>query len=193
MATTSIAGNAQAKRGLTVLAIRTLAVLCLLGVFGALMAKVSDGWELDPYRNEGVVSKARVLDSKQDTSTIVWNNGDRGQASYNFLHVVTDPANGMPFADFTRSGQEPVLPGPPIGEPSDEQTRTISVTDESVAAIKGGDVVNVVTHRYDSSGGMLLSEITGRDYTLHYVLMAIFAALAAGLWVLGSRIKRSAS
>lgn len=193
MATTSIAGNAEAKRGLTVLAVRTLAVLCLLGVFGSFMAKVSDGWELDRYRNEGVVSKARVLDSKEDTSTIVWNNGERGQTSYNFLHVVTDPAGGMPFADFTAAGQEPALPLPPTGEPTDEQTRTVSVNDESFAAIKGGDIVNVVTYRYDSSGGMLLSEITGRDYTTHHILIAIFGALAVGLWMLGGRIKRGAS
>lgn len=191
MATTPIAGNANARRAFTVIGIRALAVLCLLGSLGALMSMWSDQEDLQTFIDEGVVSRALVLDGKVDESTIVWNNGDRGKTSYNFLHVVTDPAGGMAYGDFIGAAKEQALPAPPAGEPTDDQTRSLSVSDESLAAIKQGDIVNVVTTRYDSSGGMLLSEITGRDYTMHYTLAAIFAVLAAALWMLSRRLNRA--
>lgn len=190
MATISIAGNANAKRAFTVIGIRALAVLCLLGCLGALMTRWSEESELGYFIKEGTVSKARVLSSNQDNNTIVWNNGDRGQTSYNFVRVATDPAGGMPFRDFTAGGQEPSLPEPPTGEPTDELTRTLSVSEGSFAEIKQGDIVHVVTQPYDSSGAMLLSELTGRDYTRRYILAAIFALLAAGLWMVSRRFNR---
>lgn len=189
--TTATGGNANAKRAFTVIGIRALALLCLLGSFGALLAMWSDQGDIDLYIKDGVVSKARVLNGTVDESTIVWNNGDRGKTSYNFLHVVTDPSDGMAYGDFTKTGQESSLPEPPTGEPTDDLTRSLVVNDESLATIKQGDIVDVVTTKYDSSGGMLLAEITGRDYTTHYILAAIFAALAAGLWMLSRRFDRA--
>ncbi|MCP5396384.1 MAG: hypothetical protein H6918_06575 [Sphingomonadaceae bacterium] len=190
MARQEIAGNAAAKRAFTVIGIRALSVLCLLGLFGAFMTKWSEESDLKFYIDEGVVSSARVLGSREDNSTIVWNNGDRGTTSYNFVRVLTDPATGIKFADFTRTGQEPALPAPPADEANDEWARTLSVNDASMAALKPGDVVPVVTHRYDTTGGMLLSEISGRDYSTHNMLMIVFAVLAVGLWLLARRLNR---
>ncbi len=190
MARSEIVGNSAAKHAFTVIAIRAISILCLLGAFGAFMAKWSDQSELSRYIKEGVVSSGRVLSARADTSTIVWNNGDRGKTKYNFIHVATDPATGMAYGAFTRTEQQPALPAPPADGTNDELNRTVSVSDESFAAIKKGDVVPVVTHRYDTSGAMLLSEITGRDYTIHHVMTGTFAVLAVGLWLLARRMSR---
>ncbi|MBD3729878.1 MAG: hypothetical protein IE933_09250 [Sphingomonadales bacterium] len=188
-----LVGNKDAKRGLTVLIFRTLAVLSLLGIIGALMMRWSDEGELKYFIREGTVSAARVLDTSQQTNAIKWDNGKSGQVSYNFLRVATDPQGGLPYAEYAAAaaaGKPPSLSPPPTA-PSDDHLRSIAVSDASMAkAAPGADVV-VVTHRYDSSGGMLYSEIAGRDYTAYSVAMAVFAALAIGLWLVGSRLRRA--
>lgn len=186
-----IVGNPGAKKAFTLIAIRALAVLCLLGAFGAFMAKWSREGDLKHYIDEGTVSLGRVLSARQDESTIVWNNGDRGKTKYNFVRVVHAPDSGAGYADYVegKAGKASLIAPP--ADATDENTRLLSVSDASLAALKPGQEVEIVTHRYDSSGAMLLSEITRRDYSTHHALIALFTVLAAGLWLLGRRIKRS--
>ena len=155
----------QVKKNLYGLIFKSLAVLALLGVAGVFLTADDAGTERARYQNEGVVSQALV---------VAMDEGSKAR-------VVHTPDSGVSFAALGDTVQVADLPVPTAGA----STGTVIMSTEGFAHVKVGDVITVVNTPYEPAFPKTLESLTAEPSNAYLIWMAVLAALAVALWMIG--------
>ena len=155
----------QLKKNLYGLIFKSLAAIALLGAIGVFFLMGGSGDDVALYQNEGVVSQALVV-AKDD--------GDK-------VRVVHDPNSSVTFAAFGDSVQVGDLPVPVAGA----ATGTVLMGADDYARVSVGDQLTVVNTPYEPSYPRTLASLSAEPSNDYLIWMAVLAALALVLWMVG--------
>lgn len=175
--------QAKVKQGLWALIFKSLAALSLVGMIGVFFTLQSIEDERTRYLNDGLVSKALVLDSGSGDYRAVNERGKAKQEPNNFVPIVHDPETGVRYSDFGRNKTEADLPEPVRGA----GTGVLQLDDAAYAAVAAEQVLVVVSTPYEPSRPWTIEKLRGFSANGYYLWMAVFGGLALCLWLVGRR------
>lgn len=160
----------QLKKNLYGLILKSMAVIALLGAVGVFLTTGGSDDELARYQNEGVASQALVVAM------------DEG----NMVRVVHNPASTVTFAALGDTVQMADLPVPMAGV----STGTVIMSTEGFTNVKVGDVFTVVNTPYEPGFPKTLASLTVEPSNNYLIWMAVLAALAVALWMIGRTVSK---
>jgi hypothetical protein len=174
-----------------------LALLAAIFAFIFFMRMQEEQSIVDRYRAEGVVSRAVVVDKKQDQLV---REGRRGRTTRQDIYVLTVryvPKSTVRYADFPGQVSEADLPLPPApsGDPMTdmEYGGVIWVPKDLFQTISPGDTLVVVDTRYSGDDPEPYASIAEFDPTVFHPRIAIALAVMAVFGVLGLMVGRLGS
>lgn len=183
------------------LCFKLMAVLALIFAFMFFMRMQEDQSENDKLRNQGVVSRALVIEKKEDTTTTHMSGMTRrssGSTTENdiwVLRVRHVPKSDVKYADFPAKVKEADLPVAPelTGDPMTDSANSgiMWVSEEFYNSTKVGDMLTVVNTPWDSDSPVLASEVEAFDPAPYYPKMAIALFLTGLFWWIGRKISRA--
>ncbi|MEO9635286.1 MAG: hypothetical protein ABJ360_14920 [Roseobacter sp.] len=175
--------QAEVKKAYLGLIFKCMAGLALIGVIAVFFVMQGVEEERFRYINEGVVSKALVLDKAVDSYTLKNAKGKTAESSKNFVHIVHDPKSTVTYSELGKSVKEADLPVPK----KDESTGVMDMDDTEFVMVQVGQVLTVVNTPYEPQNPWTLAKL--RDYSpaSYYLWMAIFGVLAVTFWFTGRR------
>lgn len=155
----------QLKKNLYGLIFKSLAVIALLGAVGVFFVAGGTSDDVARYHSEGVVSQALV---------VAMDEGNK-------VRVVHNPGSSVTFAALGDTVQMVDLPVPTAGA----STGTVIMSTEGFTNVKVGDTFTVVNTPYEPAFPKTLESLTVAPSGNHLIWMAVFAALAVALWMIG--------
>jgi hypothetical protein len=183
------------------LVFKCLSLLALIFAFIFFMRMQEEQSENDKLRNQGVVSRALVMDKKKDTTTTQRSGIGRrssGSTTTNEIWVLTVrhvPKSTVKYTDFPSKVQEADLPiAPPLtGDPMKDMENggVVWVPEDVYDKTNIGDKLTVVNTPWDSTSPVLVSDVAAFDATVFYPRMAIALVLALLFWLIGWRISKA--
>lgn len=185
--------NARARPRIG-LCVKLLALLALIVAFVFFMRMQEEQSANDKLRNQGVVSKALVIEKAKDSLTTQHSGLRRKSSGYStetdlwVLTVRHVPKSTVAYADFPARVKEADLPAAPAvtGDPMRDSANlgVMWVSQEVFEGVKVGDVLTVVNTPWDSESPVLVAEVEAFDpapfypgIALSLILAAVFAAI----------------
>ncbi len=155
----------QVKKNLYGVILKSMAGLALIAAAGVFFTASGSSDELARYQNEGVVSKALV---------VAMDEGNK-------VRVVHTPDSTVTFATLGDTVQMEDLPVPSAGA----STGTVIMSTEGFTNVKVGDVFAVVNTPYEPAFPKTLASLTAEPSSAYLIWVAVLAALAVALWMIG--------
>lgn len=185
--------NARARPWIG-LCFKLMALLALIIAFVFFMRMQEEQSANDKLRNQGVVSRALVVDKAKDSLTTQHSGLRRRSSGYTtetdlwVLTVRHVPKSTVAYADYPAKVKESDLPTAPAltGDPmTDSAHQGIMWVSQAVYdAAKVGDMLTVVNTPWDSESPVLVAEVAAFDPSPFYpgiavslILSAVFAAI----------------
>lgn len=160
----------QVKKNLYGVILKSLAVLALIAAAGVFLTASGSGDDLARYENEGVVSQALV---------VAMDEGNK-------VRVVHTPDSSVTFAALGNTVQVADLPVPTAGA----STGTVIMTTDGFTHVKVGDVITVVNTPYEPAFPKTLDSLTAEPSSAYLIWVAVLAALAVALWLIGRAVSK---
>lgn len=183
------------------LCFKLLAVLALIFAFIFFMKMQEEQSENDKLRNQGVVSRALVVEKTQDQIERTHASGRRNRSTTTtksdiwVLSVRHVPKSTVKYADFPSRVKEADLPvAPPLtGDPmkDSEYGGVIWVPVELYNSTKVGDMLTVANTPWDRESPRLVAEVEAFDASIFYPRIAIALVLTVLFWLIGRRISEA--
>ncbi|MFM5907923.1 MAG: hypothetical protein ACKOPO_10120 [Novosphingobium sp.] len=180
---------------------KCLSVLALIFVFIFFMKMQEDRSANDKLRNHGVVSRAVVVEKKQDELTRTQSSGARARSTsttttdlwvVNVRHV---PKSAVPYGDYPSRVKDADLPvAPPLAaddKPENNLTGIMWVSKEVYDQTRVGDSFAVVNTPWDADSPVRVTEVEAFDPSPAYPRMAIAFVLALLFWFIDRRISKA--
>ena len=181
--------NASA-RPWVVICLYCVSALALIGAFVFFMRMQEDQSANSKLRSYGVVSRALVVEKKEDTTVVEQRRGRSRTVEYKILIVRHVPLSTVKFADFPSKTPEAALPvAPPLtGNPMADSKfgGVMFVPAQVYEKTRVGDRLTVVNTPWDREEPVLVSEVNafkGGEYYPHIagLLVLVVVSGAAGL------------
>ena len=193
--------NAQA-RPFAAIAVYMCALLALIGAFAIFMRMQEIASEIHTLRTKGAVSRALVIDKKEDTIVRTERSGikpssTRTRSTTTPIHVLSlwfERNSPVSYAEHAMKGDEAALPAVPPRATNPlaavNHTGVLWVSEEIFAGTKVGDVLVVVNSPYNRSAPKLFADVKAFDDTSGWPWIALCLVLAAMLALFGRRISK---
>lgn len=191
--------NAQARPWVAIV-LYCVSVLSLIVAFVFFMRMQEDQSAITHLREQGVVSRALVVEKKEDKTVVEGRRGRSRTIQYKILQVRHVPKSTVPFADFPAKVAESNLPvaPPPTGDPmgDSEYVGVMFVPASVYDKTKIGDLLTVVNTPWDRSEPVLVSDVNAfksGEYNL-LVGLALVVMVLSGLagWFVGRKRPQTA-
>ncbi|NML08383.1 hypothetical protein [Sphingomonas sp. G-3-2-10] len=183
-----------AARPFVVIVFRCLALLAAIFAFIFFMRMQEEEGDITRLRNQGVVSRAVVVDKNVDKARFEGRRGRSRTVEYNILRVRFVKKSKVAYADFPAKVAEAELPAapPPVANSTDEidYGGVMFVPADRYAATKVGDTMVVVNTPFNPDAPELVSEVRDFDPAPFYPRIGLALALMLVFWLIGSWIKR---
>lgn len=193
--------NASA-RPWVVICLYCVSVLALIGAFVLFMRMQEDQSANSKLRSHGVVSRALVVEKKEDSAVVEQRRGRSRTIEYRILIVRHVPLSTVKFADFPLKVPEMALPeAPPLtGNPMADSKfgGVMFVPADLFEKTRVGDRLTVVNTPWDREEPVLVSEVNayqGGQYYPHIagLLVLMLASGATGFALRKGRVRREAA
>ncbi len=183
------------------LCFKLLAVLAFIFAFIFFMRMDEERSENDKLRNQGVVSRALVIEKEEDTLTTQHSGLRRRSSGYTtendiwVLSVRHVPESTVKYADYPSRVKEADLPVAPAltGDPM-QDSRNLGimwVPEEMYRNTEVGDMLTVVNTPWDRESPVLVSEVEAFDASVFYPRIGIALLLTIVFWLVGRRISKA--
>jgi flagellar biosynthesis/type III secretory pathway M-ring protein FliF/YscJ len=182
------------------LCFKLMAVLAFIFAFIFFMRMQEEQSENDKLRNNGVVSRAVVMQKEKDELIRTTSGGRRSSGSTTksdlwVLHIRHVPKSNVKYSDFPSKVKESDLPiAPPLtGDPMTDSANggVMFVPAAIYETTKVGDKLTVVNTPWNSSAPTLVSEVEAFEAGVFYPRIAIALFLTFLFWFIGRQISKA--